>query len=84
MAGSFRRNNDKSLAWNRWLQAHRDRLVEWGVPADLWSDERRWFYFVEHSYDYVSGWKPAMLAEHQRAALRDFMREQYGDRAARF
>lgn len=84
MAGGFRRDAEKSLAWSRWLQAHRDRLAAWGVPADVWSDKQRWHYFVEHSYDHVSGWKPSMLAEPQHAALRDFMREQYGERAARF
>jgi hypothetical protein len=84
MVGGFRRDAEKSLAWSRWLHANRDRLIEWGVPADVWSDERRWGYFVEHSYDPVGGWKPSMLDEPERAALRDFMREQYGERAAAF
>jgi hypothetical protein len=84
MAGGFRRDAEKPLAWSRWLHANRDRLVQWGVPADLWSDEQRWFYFVEHAYDPVSDWKPSILVEPERAALRDFMREQCGERAARF
>ncbi len=47
---SFRRDKEKPLQWQKWLQQHRDELLACGVPPIVLEDMRQWYYFLEHGY----------------------------------
>lgn len=47
---SFRRDKEKSLHWQKWLQKHRDELVACGIPHIVLEDMWHWYYFLEHGY----------------------------------
>lgn len=47
---SFRRDKEKALQWQKWLQKHRDELLACGIPHILVEDIRHWYYFLEHGY----------------------------------
>src|SRR5689334_23356464 len=55
---SFRRDKEKELHWQKWLQKHRDELLAGGVPHIVLEDKSHWFYFLEHGY-----FKPGGSAE---------------------
>src|SRR5687768_1386232 len=67
---SFRRNSDRSLAWKRWVDLHRDELTAAGVPAEIFSDELRWWRFLEDGgLDWDTGWRVEMLSPQQAEIL---------------
>jgi hypothetical protein len=67
---SFRRNSDRPLAWKRWVGLHRDELTSAGVPAEILSDELRWWRFLEEGgLDWNTGWRVEMLSPQQAATL---------------
>lgn len=47
---SFRRERGTALQWQRWLDEHRQELLDCGLPAEVFQDRRSWFYFPEHGY----------------------------------
>src|SRR5262245_17025817 len=47
---SFRRNKEKALQWQRWLQKQRDELLASGSPALDLEDERHWEHFMYEGY----------------------------------
>jgi hypothetical protein len=68
---SFRRNGDKALAWKRWVGQHRDELTAGGVPDAVFSDELRWWRFLEEGgLDTDTGWCVEMLSPQQAETLR--------------
>ena len=47
---SFRRDKQKALRWQKWLQRNRDSVLACGVPLQVVENERYWFYFLDHGY----------------------------------
>jgi len=47
---SFRRDKEQALRWQKWLQVHRGQLAACAIPALVFEDSSRWFYFLEHGY----------------------------------
>ena len=47
---SFRRDKEKALRWQQWLQKQHDELIACGVPHRLLEDQSHWVYFLEHGY----------------------------------
>jgi hypothetical protein len=47
---SFRRDKQKTLQWQKWLQKHRDELIACGIPHIVLEDIWHWYYFLEHGY----------------------------------
>lgn len=47
---SFRRNKEKALHWQKWLQKHHDELLACGIPHIVLEDMWHWYYFLEHGY----------------------------------
>lgn len=47
---SFRRDKEKTLHWQKWVQKYRDELIACGVPHLVLEDEGHWYYFLEHGY----------------------------------
>lgn len=75
---SFRRNSDRSLSWRRWIDLHRDQLTAAGVPTEIFSDELRWWRFVEEGgLDYVTGWRVEMLSPSQAEILHRLVTKEY-------
>ncbi len=75
---SFRRDADKLLAWKRWVNQHRDELTAAGVPAVVFSDERRWGHFLEEGgLDRETGWQVEMLSPQQAAALHHLVTREF-------
>jgi len=67
---SFRRNTNRSLSWKRWVDLHRDQLTAAGVPPEIFSDELRWWRFLEEGgLDWDTKWRVAMLSPQQADAL---------------
>lgn len=52
---SFRRDKEKALRWQQWLQRHRDELLACGIPQAVLEDESYWGYFLDHGYFTPSG-----------------------------
>jgi hypothetical protein len=46
---SFRRDKQKALRWQAWLQRNFD-TVACGVPGEIVENEKYWFYFLDHGY----------------------------------
>lgn len=67
---SFRRKSDLPLAWNRWVDLHREELIRAGLPAEIFSDEQRWYMFLqEGGLDWSTGWRVEMLSSQQAEIL---------------
>ena len=47
---SFRRDKEKALQWQKWLQTHRDKLIACGIPLIVLENTANWYYFLEHGY----------------------------------
>src|SRR5262245_39422580 len=47
---SFRRDKEKALRWQNWLQQHRDELLACGIPRVVLEEMGHWYYFLEHGY----------------------------------
>ena len=52
---SFRRDKEKSLQWQKWLQKHRSELIACGIPHTVLEDMWHWYYFLEHGYFTLPG-----------------------------
>jgi hypothetical protein len=76
---SYRRDSEGQRAWRVWVDQHRDALLRCSLPEFVFSDEPRWFRFVEHDgWDQESGWRVTMLSPDQASALYDFLTSEYG------
>jgi hypothetical protein len=76
---SYRRDTEGRRAWRLWVDQHRDSLLRCSLPEFIFSDEPRWFRFVEHDgWDQESGWGISMLSPDQASALHDFLAGEYG------
>jgi hypothetical protein len=76
---SYRRDSEGRRAWQLWVNRHRDTLLRCSLPESIFSDETRWFRFVEHDgWDQESGWGVSMLSPDQASALQDFLTSEYG------
>ena len=49
-AMSYRRNNEKDLAWREWLQRNKDALNECGLSGIVLRSEAHWWDFLMHGY----------------------------------
>lgn len=47
---SFRRDKERFLKWEKWVQKHRDELIACGVPHIVLEDLWYWYYFLDHGY----------------------------------
>jgi hypothetical protein len=81
----YRRHGETRRAWQKWVEEHRDTLVSCSLPEFVYSDDARWFRFVEHGgWDQESGWTVSMLSPHQAATLYDFIESHYGSEDCRW
>ena len=76
---SFRRDSEGQRAWQVWVAQHRDVLLKCSLPEFVFSDQPRWFRFVEHDgWDQESGWRVTMLSPVQASAFYDFLTSEHG------
>lgn len=76
---SYRRDSGGQRAWHVWVDQHRNALLRCSLPDFVFSDEPRWFRFVEHDgWDQESGWSVTMLSPDQASALYDFLTSECG------
>ncbi len=67
---SFRKKHDQSVTWKRWRDRHRDELAAAGVPDWIYSEKRRWLFFLqEDGRDWESGFDVEMLSGSQASRL---------------
>ena len=59
---SFRRDKEKTVRWQQWLQKHCDELVACGVPHILLEDQSHWVYFLEHGCFTPLGHREAIIS----------------------
>lgn len=75
---SFRRNSERPLAWKRWVDLHRGGLTAAGVPAEIFSDELRWWRFLEEGgLDWDTGWRVEMISPQQAAILHQLITTEF-------
>jgi len=75
---SFRRKSEAQRAWQVWVDQHRATLLKCSLPEFVFSDEPRWFRFVEHDgWDQESCWSITMLSPDQASALHDLLANEY-------
>jgi hypothetical protein len=75
----YRRDSDGQRAWQAWIDQHRNDLLRCSLPEFVFSDDQRWFRFVEHDgWDQETGWNVTMLSPDQASALYDFLMSEYG------
>jgi hypothetical protein len=76
---SYRHDGESRRAWRLWVDQHRDSLLDCSLPEFIFSDEMRWFRFVEDGgWDQESGWRISMLSPDQASACHDFLMREYG------
>jgi hypothetical protein len=76
---SFRRDGERALRWQRWLDQHRDALVAAGLPSWVYAEELRWIRFLEEGgTDWESGWQVELLFPQQAERFRRFILQEYG------
>jgi hypothetical protein len=49
-AMSYRRNNEKDLAWRNWLRRNENALNKCGLPEIVLRSEAHWWDFLMHGY----------------------------------
>jgi hypothetical protein len=75
---SFRRNSDRSIAWRQWINLRRDEFTTAGVPTEIFSDELRWWRFVENGgLDWETGWRVELLFARQADALYQLVEREF-------
>lgn len=50
LAMSFRRDKQRALGWQTWLEKNREELVACGIPIMLLEESGPWYYFLDHGY----------------------------------
>ena len=71
---SFHQDKDRSQAWKKWLERHRDELTAAGLPDWEYADEMRWLHFLEEGgLDWETGWRVEMLSPQQAERFGSFI-----------
>ncbi len=79
----YRKDSAKRLKFKTWLHNSRDNLISYGIPSDIFEHEARWWYLLEHGYDYESEWNPTFLSSPNQEKLLEFLRSEYKNGEAR-
>ena len=75
---SFRRNNDRSRRWKSWVDQHRDELTAAGLPDWLYTDEIRWWSFLEEGgLDWETKFRVEMLLPVQAKVLHSLISREF-------
>ena len=73
----YRKKKAQHLEWKKRLQEKRELLISCGVPIEIYEDESRWWYLLEHGYDYETKWDPEGLSEGEIIGLLNLLRDNY-------
>ena len=77
---TYRRDSERQRSWRVWIDLHRDTLVRCNLPEFVFSEEERWFRFLEHDgWDQETGWKIEMLPPAGAAAFYDLLLSEHDD-----
>ena len=80
---TFRQNHNQLHAWKRWIESHREKLVASSLPEVIYTDENRWWRFVEHAgIDQKTGWSVDMLSPKQAEILHRLIATGFEERDA--
>ena len=74
---SFQKDSRSTHLWKQWVNQNRQKLTELGIPTELFTNEKRWWYFLEHGYDEPTQWCPDEMSPKNAVILIDFLETEY-------
>ena len=80
IAMSYRRDNEKDLAWREWLRQNENVLNECGLPEIVLRSESHWWDFLMHGYldhhDDPSNFIVDALSKEEMKCLKRFLESE--------
>jgi hypothetical protein len=72
---AYRRSSGTDVESSRWRMAHRNLLLECGVPQSVVNSDRRWVYVLLHGSDeFDTGWDPTWMSPQHASRLLQVLR----------